>query len=93
MFDKLEARVSDLELKGFACPDLEFLRQQVDKFDPANRSLRVRGFLQKSLNDRKSCVEKLIEDLGISVLRSDHIFKGPKGQRELTDMSILEFSS
>ena len=27
MFDKLEARVSDLELKGFACPDLEFLRQ------------------------------------------------------------------
>ena len=73
MFDKLEARVSDLELKGFACPDLEFLRQQVDKFDPANKSIRVRGFVQKSLNERKSCVDKIIQDLGISVLRSDHI--------------------
>ena len=43
--------------------------------------------------NKKNPTSKIIQDLGISVLRSDHIFKGPKGQRELTDMSILEFSS
>ena len=93
MFDQLESRVSELEMRGLSCPEVDFLRQQVDKFDPANRSIRLRGLKQKSLNERKGSIDEILKDLGIPAIHQDHIFKGPKDKREITDVAVIEFPS
>ena len=92
MFDQLESRVSSLEKNGLALPDLTFLRQQVSRLDPANRSVRIRG-LKQSIDERKKHIEAILQEIGSSVVRMDHIYKGPKGNRTLTDICIVETSS
>ena len=93
MFDQLENRVNKLERDGLTIPDLSFLRQQVSKLDPANRSLRIRGFKESNISEREDRVGKFLKEEGISQTSIDHIFKGPHGKRELTDICIVEFAS
>ena len=58
MFDQLESKVHKLEQDGLSMPDLSFIRQQISRLDPANRSLRIRGFKESELAAR----EKIISD-------------------------------
>ena len=93
MFDQLESRVTALENQGVVHPDMSFLRQQVNRLDPAHRSVRVRGFKQTDTKERKKSIDQILHDLGMSASRIEHIYKGPKGSRSLADMCIMEFTS
>ena len=58
--------------------------------DPANKSLRFRGFQGDSLPERVACVEKCLGDIGLTAFLIEHVYKGPPGQRSLTDMCVVE---
>ena len=68
---------------------------QLNRLDPANRSLAIHGFVDKNLKERKSCIDQLISKAKgcPSVLHVDHIHKGPKNNREMIHVSLLEFRS
>ena len=92
-FNNLEARVSVLETKGVASEEDKSLRQQVSRLDPANKSLRFRAFKDADLSVRVRIIEHCLSHIGVKSSNVEHIYKGPPGQRELTDMCIVEFGS
>ena len=93
-FDKLEARVLDLETKGVCNRELKTLRQQVSRLDPANKSLRFQGFKGENLADRVASVEFCLSHAGIKFSHMEHIYKkGPNGLRTLTNMCTVELAS
>ena len=68
---------------------------QLNRLDPANRSLAVHGFVDKDLSARVSCLEDCMNNVidcpahvGI-----EHVHKGKKGSREVTHVSLIEFRS
>ena len=69
---------------------MKMLRQQVARFDPANRSLRFRGLKETEVGARCKTIEGIVTSLGVEKpFVVDHIYKGPAGQRILSDMSIV----
>ena len=46
-----------------------------------------------SVGDRVSSIDKMSGDIGIKYQSVDHVYKGKSGQRSLSDMCIVEFSS
>ena len=85
-FKHLESRVQDLETQGIASEDLKILRQQMSKLDPANKSLRIRELKGDDLAKRIISIEEILSHIGMKYNSLDHIYKGPPGQRSLTDM-------
>ena len=63
MFSQLEERVVKLEQYGGKgeTEGMKILRQQVAKLDPANRSLRFRGFKEESLENRQKIIDDITE--------------------------------
>ena len=78
---------------GTASPEVKMLRKQVSRLDPANKSLRFRGFASESVQVRVETIEKIIRDLGGGICSCEHIYKGPVGSRILTDMCVVELTS
>ena len=99
VFQSLEHRVTALEnlphasLTTSDSSIIQNLRQQLVKLDPAQKSIRVRGFKEETLSDRVSSIEKAIHDSGLKYQNIEHVCKGPPGQRVVTDMLVIEFSS
>ena len=98
VFESLANRVEALEKKSTTKPegdsdDLKLMRQQIMKLDPANRSIRCRGFKSENLTARLASIQAILDTLGVKYASAEHIFKGPSGQRTATDMCIIEFSS
>ena len=99
IFQKLEDRVDNIESQiqnvsvGGSNVEIQNLRQILSKLDPANKSLRIRGFKVDSVGDRVSSIDKMSGDIGIKYQSVDHVYKGKFGQRSLSDMCIVEFSS
>ena len=76
-----------------ANPEIKQLRQQIARLDPANKSIRVRGFKAEAIPARVACIEKELQGLGASHFTIEHIYKGPAGQRVLTDMCLIDLGS
>ena len=94
-FERLEARVSIIEKKDpiDESGEMKLLKQQLSRLDPANRSLRIRGFADESLAEREKVIDKLMADLGVHRFSVESIYKGPTGQRVLTDMCVVAVNS
>ena len=98
IFQKLEDRVEKLEglmESRIQEPSSEIyaLRQELSKLDPANKSIRIRGFKSSELGDRVTCIKDFFESEGANYHHIDHVYKGLPGQRSLTDMCIIECNS
>ena len=71
IFQKLEDRVDKIEVQianvtvGGSNVEIQNLRQILSKLDPANKSLRIRGFKVDSVGDRMSSIDKMSGDIGI----------------------------
>ena len=91
----LEARLCALENTppGTASPELKMLRKQVSKLDPANKSLRFRGFVVETVQERVEAIEKILRDFDGKTYSFEHLYKGPYESRVMTDMCVVEFAS
>ena len=92
-FDRLEVRVNKLEQGSSQNPEIKQLRQQMARMDPANKSIRIRGFKVESLPERLACLQKELQHIGCNHINVEHIYKGPQGQRILTDMCVVDVGS
>ena len=61
-FTRLEARVFDLENQQLQSdtPEMNFLLQQLDRLDPARKSLSVVGFKNSTARSRTTIIEEFI---------------------------------
>ena len=59
----LESRVKALESGGLAAPQVSWLQQQVQRLDPANRSLCFKNLKQTNPATRKTVIEDLLEGI------------------------------
>ena len=97
IFQSLEQRVSALELSPPAfvsqmSPEVAMLREQVDRLDPANRSLRFSGFRLDSVDARVACIEAIFSKHGLArPVKIESIWKGSRHDRLLSPICILEF--
>ena len=93
-FGVLEARVQKLEAGGLASSEISFLQQQVNRLDPANRSLAFTGFKSTSANGRNALIQNFLTTTSSDprVLNIEHIWKGPPGDRSMSSLSIVELS-
>ena len=55
-----------LEVGGTPTSDLTFLQDQLQRLDPANRSLCFRGFKFEQVDARTKCVDSFLEQFGMS---------------------------
>jgi len=92
---KFEDRISRLEEGGVANAEIGWMKQQISKLDPANRSLAFREFLNKETGARTKCVEDFLNQIGLKhEIRSiEHVYTGPADNRTLSSVSIVEFAS
>ena len=80
-FERLETRVSIIEKKGPINEngEMKLLKQHLSRLDPANRSLRIRGFADESLAEREKVIDKLMADLGVHRFSVESIYKRADG--------------
>ena len=78
---------------GSGGPEFKILYSQLNRLDPANRSLAVHGFVDINLSSRSQSLQKIMDEktgcprsLGI-----DHIHRGKRDDRQPTKVSIIEF--
>ena len=71
--DLMESRIQEPSSEIYA------LRQELSKLDPANKSIRIRGFKSSELGDRVTCIKDLFESEGANYHHIDHVYKGPPG--------------
>jgi len=97
-YEELESRVHVLETNVVSPenPDVKFLQDQLDRLDPANRSLSFRNFPGMDLDKRT----KVIEDFFSSKLPSFaskidicHEMKGPYNNRRPGNVTVVSLSS
>ena len=91
-FESLQDRVSKLE-KGGGTGDSKALHAQLDRLDPANRSLAFYGICDINLERRTRKLEAILtEAVGCpKCIGIDHIHKGKRDERTPTKVSIVEF--
>ena len=92
-FTNLEARVSVLETKGVPSEEVKSLRQQVSRLDLTNKSLRFRDFKDTDVPGRIRIIEHCLGHIGVKSSNVEHVYKWSSGQRELSDMCIVELGS
>ena len=95
IFQSLEVRVCKLEAEGAPNVEVSWLQSQVGRLDPANKSLCLRGFKEDDPRARTKRIESILESVGAKgeLVHVEHIWKGPPGQRSVSEMSTVELSS
>ena len=94
-FGELQTRVSKLESSPTGGPDIKALTLQLDRLDPAKKSLAMHGITDVNLDTRTSNLEKIFADISgcPRPVNIEHVFKGKAGERSVTKVSLLEFRS
>ena len=87
--------MSKSEADGAPNTEVSWLQLQVGRLDAANKSLCLRGFKEDNPKARTTRIEKILEQVGVQehIQNIEHIWKGPPGQRAVSDMTIIEMSS
>jgi hypothetical protein len=93
-FSALEVRVEALETKGLPSPQINHLQQQLQRLDPANKSLCFRGFKEGQIQCRKVLIEECLARAGVTdqIINIEHLFskKDDQGNRKILPISIVE---
>ena len=95
-FKRLEKRLDDLEAGCLPTVQIDFLQEQLNRLDPANKSLCFAGFKSTSSNGRDAQIKAFLKDImaeDLNICQIQHIFKGPVGSRSMSQLSVVEFSS
>ena len=66
--------------------------QLMNSLDPARRQLAFKGFGDAPISARVAYLETLFQDNRIQFKNIDHIYSGPKGNRKLSGILLIEFS-
>ena len=73
---------------------MNFLREQIDRLDVANRSICFSGISTMNVSKRMIMIDCFM-DTNLSDKKIDmiihHLYKGPYNDRKLIAMSLLEF--
>ena len=95
IFATLEQRETKLETVGCASAEVSWLKDHVNRLDPASKCLCFDGFEEKNPELRTSFLEKMLKDYFASpaVVSIEHIWQGAPGARAVGKKSIVEFSS
>ena len=97
-FEDLEVRVHNLEqnVGNESNPTVKYLQTQLDKLDPARKSLAFTKFKGEDPTKRSSEIRAFL-DANLAAFSErvsiDHIFKGPAGSRKLSPVSLVVFDS
>ena len=96
-FKVLEDRVSKLERAPQSSGSLQInaLKQQLNRLDPANKSVCIRNLKDNDVSSRRSTIEALFKDNfpSVTCTNIEHIFLNAPDGRKLSSMSTVEFSS
>ena len=94
-FEAFEKRVQKLETGGLASAQVAALQKQVERLDPANKSLSFVGWKDVSGEARVAKIQEFLNKIGSDqgVQRIEHVWSGTPGSRKMTGISIVEFSS
>ena len=84
-----------MENEDLANPDLTFFRKNLQRLDPANKSLCFAGFDTENGDARKSVIENFFRDQlhNAKINNIEHIYQGIAGNRKLTSVTIVEVTS
>ena len=102
MHEELETRVSTLRKEvdklsngGATNAEMNRLRQQVNRLDPANRSLCFLGFKTTDLEKRVQCAKDFLKKIGLedSIRAFEHVSTGPPDKRVPSSVMIVELAS
>ena len=93
--EKLEERVANLEAGGVPKAEISWMQRQVQRLDPANKSLCFTDFSDKDGTKRLAKIEEFLAKTGSkSEIRGiEHIWTGPPGKRAISGGSVVELSS
>ena len=75
--------------------EVDALRAQLNRVDPANRSVAFRNFVDQDVGRRAECIDKVLSelrDLG-RVMNIETVMTGRAGARSPTSVTIVEFGS
>ena len=95
LFQKLEERVAALEQGGLPNTQMNWMSQQINRLDPANKSLALKGFTEMDVHKRNFMIEEILANVcsKTDIQSIEHIGKGPKNDRSLSGVSVVELSS
>ena len=93
-FQGLEERVKVLETGGLASSEIAWMQQQVNRLDPANRSLAFTGLKSTSANGRVALIESFLKISGgdPKIQNIEYVWKGPPGDRSMSSLCIVELT-
>ena len=93
--ENLEKRVAKLEAGGVDNAEISWMQRQVQRLDPANKSLCFTGFTDKDGTKRIAQVSEFLAKIGSAaeIRGIDHIWSGPPGKRAISGGSVVELSS
>ena len=90
-FDVLVQKVRELQSGGLPNSQITWMQDQLNRFDPANKSLAFMGFKDNNAENRIQSIESYLKKMGEeSHLRVvDHVYIGGPGNRHMTPLSIV----
>ena len=93
--EDLVKRVEILEQGDVAKPEISWMQRQIQRLDPANKSLCYTGVSDKDGAKRLVKIEEFLEKIGskFEIRGIEHIWTGPPGKRAISGGSVIELSS
>ena len=91
--DDLKKRINGIQISGDR--DSDFMSkdqiQMINAIDPALRQLAFKGFKDMTESTRVAYIDSLLHDFNIPYSFVDHIYTGPRDNRKLSVVSLVEF--
>ena len=93
-FLELQTRVEKLE-SNQSQSQINFLRQQLSRLDPAHKSICMRGFGDNDGESRTKTIEQMLlsKVAHIKASRVEHVYIGTGAERKISNMTIVEFAT
>ena len=94
-FETQEQRIVKLEGGGLASTQISWMQTQLNRLDPANKSLCFNNLSENDLTKRTEAIQDILSNIGQTsgILNIEHLSSGPPGNRKLSGRSIVEMSS
>ena len=79
LVEEVRAQIKAQNTSSFNTSEVKSLRKQISKMDPAQKSLRFRGFKEENLVKRVACIEQILKEVGIDKADfvCEHVYQGP----------------
>ena len=94
-FQAWRKRIETLGAGELPNAQVSWMQQQVNRLDPANKSLAFKEFSEFDGPRRTAAIEKFFYNIDLKnvIVNIDHIYSGPPGQRVMSPVSVVELPS